>query len=141
MGEFSYTQPDDLSGYGDYSAGYGQAEYPEPGMPAAPPGGGYGSDDFSAGYGSADPAFTTEYDYQPGGYQQELASLIPQDVPLLGAILIEQGVLTPEALQEAMAKQHETGSSLAQILLEAGWAAPDQLVQALQIRATYGAAA
>lgn len=142
MGEFSYSQPDDLSGYGDYSAGYGQAEYPEPGSPAAPPGpGGYGTDDFSAGYGSTDAAFGTEYDYQAGGYQEELASLIPQDVPLLGAILIEQGVLTPEALHEAMAKQHESGSSLAQILLDAGWAAPDQLVQALQIRATYGAAA
>lgn len=129
MGEFSYTQPDDFSGYGDFSQGYGQ---PEPGAGDLA---GYGQEAFSTGYESE------SYAYQEGGYQQELAALIPQDLPLLGAILLEQGVLSQETLQAAIAKQHETGFSLAQVLLDQGWAAPDQLVQALQIRASYGAAA
>lgn len=140
MGEFSYTQPDDFSqGYGDFSGGYGQQEYPQPGFPPQGDAAGYGQDNFAAGYEGQNDAFG--YEYQEGGYQQEMAALIPQDVPLLGAILQEQGVLTPEMLQQAIAQQHETGSSLAQVLLDQGWAAPDQLVQALQIRASYGAAA
>lgn len=133
MGEFSYTQPDDFSGYGDFSQGYGQ-----PGTPAGE-GAGHGQEDYATGYEQPNESFG--YEYQEGGYQQELAALIPQGVPLLGAILLEQGVLSPEVMQQAIAKQHETGLSLAQILLDHGWAAPDQLVQALQVRASYGAAA
>jgi hypothetical protein len=109
MGEFSYAQP-------DFQAGY--------------------SEDFSFGY-AEQPGFEENPGPPVAGYQEELAALIPQDIPLLAAILLEKGVLTNETLQAALAKQAETGDSLAQVLLEGGWAAPDQLVEALQMRASY----
>lgn len=96
---------------------------------------GLGYDDFSAGYGlepGLDPG------QGPSGYQDEVQALVPDGVPLLGAILLEQGVLDQPALQAAMAKQAETGFSLAQVLLDESLAAPDQLVSALQLRASYG---
>lgn len=101
----------------------------------------YGQSDFTAGYGfegqGDTPGYGTDGGYQMAGYQQELAALIPQDIPLLAAILQEKGVLGPEVVAQALAKQAETGDSLAQVLLENGWAAPDQLVEALQTRASY----
>lgn len=72
------------------------------------------------------------------GYQQEAQALVPENTPMLGAILLEQGVLTQEALDAAIARQGERGESLAQVLLDGGLVAPDQLVTALQIRAAYG---
>jgi hypothetical protein len=107
MGEFSYGQSD-FQGYGYENTGF----------------------DPNQGYGA-------EPGYQMAGYQQELAALIPQDIPLLAAILMEKGVLTQETVAAALAKQAETGDSLAQTLMEGGWAAPDQLVEALQTRASY----
>jgi hypothetical protein len=110
MGEFSYGQPDYQAGYG-YESGF----------------------DPNQGY-AAGPADTG---YQMAGYQSELQALIPQDMPLLAAILLEKGVLSPETAQAALERQAETGDSLAQVLLDGGWAAPDQLVEALQTRASY----
>lgn len=96
---------------------------------------GLGYEDFSAGYG-------LEPGQDPGqafaGYQEEVQALVPEGVPLLGAILMEQGVLDEASLHAAMAKQAETGHSLAQVLLDENLAAPDQLVAALQLRASYG---
>ena len=109
MGEFSYTQP-------DFQAGYGYDD----GFQANP------STDPNAAQG-----------YQMAGYQAELAALIPTDMPLLAAILLEKGVLTQETVQAALRRQAEWGDSLAQVLLDGGWAAPDQLVEALQSRAAY----
>jgi hypothetical protein len=103
----------------------------------------YGQSDFTAGYGfegqgfEENPGYGTDGGYQMAGYQQELAALIPQDIPLLAAILQEKGVLSPETVAQALTKQAETGDSLAQVLLDGGWAAPDQLVEALQTRASY----
>ena len=107
MGEFSYAQPDFEQGYG-YEPGF----------------------DPNQGYGAGE-------GYQMAGYQAELQALIPQDMPLLAAVLLEKGVLSPETAQAALARQAETGDSLAHVLLDGGWAAPDQLVEALQMRASY----
>ena len=113
MGEFSYAQPDFEQGYG-YDAGFNPNQ----------------------GY-EANPGYAPDQGYQMAGYQSELQALIPQDMPLLAAILLEKGVLSPETAQAALEKQAETGDSLAQVLLDGGWAAPDQLVEALQTRASY----
>ena len=92
--------------------------------------------DFNTGYG-----FEAGFDSNPAGpvagYQQELEALIPQGIPLLAAVLLEMGVIDQASLDAALGKQAETGDSLAQILLDEGFAAPDQLVQALQTRALY----
>jgi hypothetical protein len=109
MGEFSYGQSDFQSGYG-FEGEAGQA-------PAA--------------------TYGTEPGYQMAGYQQELAALIPQDIPLLAAILMEKGVLDSNSVAQALERQAVTGDSLAQTLLDGAWAAPDQLVEALQTRASY----
>jgi hypothetical protein len=109
MGEFSYAQP-------DYQSGYGYEAAPAGGAPA--PSGDYGA-------------------HGAYGYQDEVQSLVPEGVPMLGAILMEMRVLSPETLQQAMRKQAETGDSFAQVVLDGGWAAPDQLLQALQQRAAY----
>ena len=110
MGEFSYAPS-------DFQSGYGFEESPAGFDPAA--------------------SYGTEGGYQMAGYQQELAALIPQDMPLLAAILLEKGVLSQETAAEALERQAMTGDSLAQTLLDGGWAAPDQLVEALQTRASY----
>lgn len=95
----------------------------------------YGQDfDFSAGYDSPDPngqAFGYE------GYQQEVQSLVPEGVPMVAAILMEKGVIGPEQINAILHRQAETGDTLVQILLDDGYAAPDQLVDALQTRAHY----
>lgn len=107
MGEFSYTQSDS----------FGNQDF-----------------DFSAGYDSPDPngqAFGYE------GYQQEVQSLIPEGVPMVAAILMEKHILSIEQINAILAKQSETGDTLVQILLDDGYAAPDQLVDALQTRAHY----
>ncbi len=95
----------------------------------------YGQDfDFSAGYEAADP---NQQAFGYGGYQQEVQSLVPEGVPMLAAILMEQGVLPPESIQAILVRQQESGDTLAQILLDDGYAAADQLVTALQQRAAY----
>jgi hypothetical protein len=50
---------------------------------------------------------------------------------------MEQGVLPAESIQAILARQQESGDTLAQILLDDGYAASDQLVTALQQRAAY----
>ncbi|MEB3284600.1 MAG: hypothetical protein VKN33_04875 [Candidatus Sericytochromatia bacterium] len=78
---------------------------------------------------------TDEFGY--GGYQEEARSLVPDGVPMLGAILLEMGVLDQGRLNSALERQLETGDSLAQVLMELDYAAPDQLLNALQTRANY----
>ena len=90
--------------------------------------------DFAAGYTGGDPN-QQAFGYE--SYQQEVQALIPEGVPMLAAILMEQGVLPVDAMGAILAKQHETGDTLAQILLDDGYAAADQLVTALQQRAAY----
>jgi hypothetical protein len=90
--------------------------------------------DFSAGYDGNDPngqAFGYE------GYQQEVQSLVPDGVPMVAAILMEKGLLSMDQVNAILARQSETGDTLVQILLDDGYAAPDQLVDALQNRAAY----
>lgn len=95
----------------------------------------YGHDvDFAAGYSGDEP------NQQAFGYeslQQEVQSLVPEGVPMLAAILMEQGVLPAESINAILVRQQESGDTLAQILLDDGYAAPDQLVTALQQRAAY----
>jgi hypothetical protein len=79
---------------------------------------------------------TDEFSYG-GGYQNEVAALVPEGIPMLAAILMEMGVLSQEQAFSAVERQSQTGDSLAQILLELGYAAPDQLLNALQTRASY----
>ena len=110
MGDFSYTQA------GSSSEAYGQESF-----------------DFSAGYETATPGISAG----PGGFQDEVAALIPENVPMLAAILMEQGVIDNTGLHTALERQAQTGDSLTQVLLDAGLAAPDQLVMALQTRAHY----
>ncbi|MCK5558874.1 MAG: type II secretion system protein GspE, partial [Candidatus Hydrogenedentes bacterium] len=50
---------------------------------------------------------------------------------LLGEILIESNQLLPEQLELALARQHETGRRLGQILLEMGFVSYEILTQAL----------
>lgn len=109
MGEFSYTQA------GGANEAYGQESF-----------------DFSSGYQTFDPGYGSA-----GGYQDEVAALIPENVPMLAAILMEQGVLSHEGLNRALQRQAETGDTLTQVLLDEGLAAPDQLMTALQTRAHY----
>ena len=71
------------------------------------------------------------------GYHQEIRSLVPEGVPLLAAILMEAGILDQSQLQNVLNRQHETGDSLAQVLLELDLVGPDQLMTALQTRANY----
>lgn len=92
--------------------------------------GGYGGYDPNQGYGTYDPGYSS--------FQDEVQALVPEGTPMLAAVLLEMGVLTQESLSAALAKQQETGDSLAQVLLDGGWAAPDQLAVALQTRAAYG---
>jgi hypothetical protein len=110
MGEFSYTQANSSN------EAYGQESF-----------------DFSSGY----EADNTGIAAGPVSYQDEVAALVPENVPMLAAILMEQGVIDNAGLHTALARQSETGDSLTQVLLDAGLAAPDQLVMALQTRAHY----
>ena len=107
MGEFSYTQ----------SESYDNQDF-----------------NFSAGYDSPDPN-SQAFGYE--GYQQEVQSLIPEGVPMVAAILMEKGTLSIEQINAILARQAETGDTLVQILLDDGYAAPDQLLEALQTRAHY----
>ncbi len=105
----------------------------------------YGEESFSTGYQSYEPGYDPNqgqgYGEAPlpaaGGYQDEIRALIPENVPMLGAILMEQGVVSHDALMVALDRQAETGDSLVQVLLDEGLAAPDQLVMALQTRGHY----
>lgn len=82
--------------------------------------------------------FSYQADFGAGyGYQAEVASLVPEGVPMLAAILMEKGVLTQEGLQALLDRQHQTGDTVAQVLLELELVAPDQLLDALQTRAYY----
>lgn len=82
-------------------------------------------------------SYTHTDDFSYGGYQNEVRALVPEGVPMLAAILMEMGVLDATHVQAALERQAETGDSLAQILMELGYAAPDQLLNALQTRASY----
>lgn len=82
--------------------------------------------------------FSYQADFGAGyGYQAEVASLVPEGVPMLAAILMEKGVLSQEGLQAMQARQQQTGDSVAQALLDLELVAPDQLLEALQTRAYY----
>jgi hypothetical protein len=82
--------------------------------------------------------FSYQADFGSGyGFKSEVAALVPEGVPMLAAILMEKGVLSPEGLQAVLNRQAETGDSVAQALMELGLAAPDQLLDALQTRAYY----
>lgn len=110
MGEFSYTQA------GASGEVYGQESF-----------------DFSSGYQT----FDSGHGAATGGYQDEVAALIPDNIPMLAAILLEQGVIDHAGLDSVLSHQAETGDTLTQVLLDTGLAAPDQLVMALQTRAHY----
>ncbi|MDB5098947.1 MAG: hypothetical protein JWM80_3368 [Cyanobacteria bacterium RYN_339] len=90
------------------------------------------ADDTSEVFGE----FNASYD-SFGSYQDEVAALVPENVPMLAAILMEQGVIDNAGVNTALARQAESGDTLVQVLLDAGLAAPDQLVMALQTRANY----
>ncbi|MDQ7829957.1 MAG: ATPase, T2SS/T4P/T4SS family [Armatimonadota bacterium] len=51
---------------------------------------------------------------------------------LLGAMLVEAGILTPHQLQEALAEQAQTGDRLGRILLERGYVSKQTLGQFLE---------
>ena len=50
---------------------------------------------------------------------------------LLGALLLEVGLLTSGQLEQALARQQETGLKLGQVLVDLGWITEDQLVEML----------
>jgi len=101
--------------------------------------------DYSYSQGNQDAFGHESYDYSGGGYdggfgggyQDEVAALVPEGTPMLAAILMEQRVFDAEGLHRALARQMETGDSLCQVLMDEGLAAPDQLLNALQSRAHY----
>lgn len=88
------------------------------------------------GYGYGDQQAGGDFGYG-GGYQDEIRSLVPENVPMIAAILMEKGILSSEGLNVALAKQEETGDTLVQVLIDEGLAAPVELVEALQTRANY----
>lgn len=59
----------------------------------------------------------------------------------LGDILIEQGVITEQQLQESLRYQQETGARLGETLSELGYATSDQVAAALVWQGTYGLSA
>jgi hypothetical protein len=90
--------------------------------------------DFAAGYQESEAS-----DFHSGyGFQAEAAGLVGEEVPMLGAILKEQGLLDDEKLAAALTNQLASGVTFAQVVLDLGFVAPDQLLQALQLRARYG---
>ena len=133
MGEFNFNQ-----GYTeDFSFGYGYESRPvaAPAPPQAADNFGYAPD---AGYAPDDGAQAFDGGAM-GGYGQEVSALVDASgLPTLGAILVERGVLDPEAAHQLVARQYETGGTFAQVALDGGLVAPDQLVEALQMRQAYG---
>lgn len=110
-------------GYGQEQQGYGQDQ-------------GYGYGQAQQGYGQ-DQGYGYGYDAPAGvDYRSEVARLVPEGTPMLAAILIEQGILLQEGLQAALARQAETGDALAHVLIDLDLVAPDQLMAALQTRAS-----
>jgi len=51
--------------------------------------------------------------------------------PMLGAILLKKGLVTPERLDEALAEGKKTGMRLGEILLTKGWLFEGELAHAL----------
>ncbi len=58
----------------------------------------------------------------------------PPRPKLLGAMLVERGILTAEALQEALAEQAQTGQRLGQILIQRGYISKQALGEFLEIQ-------
>lgn len=52
----------------------------------------------------------------------------------LGQLLSEMGVVVPSEVEEALAKQDQTGSKLGETFVQLGFATPDQVAQALAIQ-------
>ncbi len=57
----------------------------------------------------------------------------------IGDLLVEQGLLTAEQLEQALAAQRDNGRKLGRLITEAGWASEEQIAQALsrQLRIPY----
>gem|GEM_PF-6664903 len=70
-------------------------------------------------------------------YRDEVQALVPDHVPLLAAILLEQGVLDQAKLAKVLERQVQTGESLATVMFELGIVGADQLITALQYRSSY----
>ncbi|MEB3187069.1 MAG: hypothetical protein VKP72_06485 [bacterium] len=60
------------------------------------------------------------------------------NVPPLGMVLLEQGILTEDQMSEVLKTQLEQQLPLVQILLEGGFANQEQVLQALRVRPQYG---
>jgi len=60
------------------------------------------------------------------------------NVPPLGMVLLEQGILTEDQMTEALKTQLEQQLPLVQVLLEGGFANQEQVLQALRVRPQYG---
>ena len=60
------------------------------------------------------------------------------NVPPLGMVLIEQGILSEDQISEVLKTQLERQIPLVQVLLEGGFANQEQVLQALRVRPQYG---
>jgi predicted transcriptional regulator len=70
-------------------------------------------------------------------FRDEVQALVPDNVPLLAAVLLEQGVLDQAKLAKVLERQVETGESLAAVMFELGVVGADRLITALQYRSSY----
>lgn len=80
-------------------------------------------------------------------FQTSYGFEVPQDLvppeavsnrPPLGMLLLEQGVLNGEQLEQILRLQFEQQVPLVQLLLEGGYATQEQVLAALQQRPHYG---
>src|SRR5215471_20534699 len=60
-------------------------------------------------------------------------------LPALGNLLVDQGLLTPERLAEALAEQERTGRQLGRVLVENRFVSEEQVARALagQLKVPY----
>lgn len=89
----------------------------------------------------------TEMDYSSFNFDQfgaaatQSAPQQPQiaaELPVLAALLLQQGALAPEAAQQAVDHHRATGEPLVKVLLTGGLCSVDQIAAALALRPQYG---
>jgi type IV pilus assembly protein PilB len=74
----------------------------------------------------------SEHTGRPGGNARDGAGAAP-----LGTLLVQQGLLTPEQLEAALAEQQRTGELLGRILVERGYVSKQALGEALASQRGY----
>lgn len=80
--------------------------------------------------------FQTSYGFEVP--KDLLPSKVVSNRPPLGMLLLDQGILSEDQLDQILRLQYEQQLPLVQILLEGGYATQEQVLAALQQRPHYG---